>query len=97
MLVVKSKATLIPNITIALRRMQLKKIKFKYDIDQGELLSFTFRYHQMITPLLPEKQHHDQPTATAYSDPYLRSRYRQIAKHIHPDKAQTPEMEKNYT
>ena len=97
MLVVKSKATLIPNITIALRELQLKTIKLKYDIDQAELCSFTFRYHQMITPLLPAKGQHLQAAITASADPYLRSRYRQIAKHIHPDKAKTPEMEKKYT
>ena len=93
----KASAHLIANLTIVLREIQLHKIKLRYEIDQGELLAFAFRYQQMTAPFLQQKTNGLPPSATAYSDPYLRRRYRLIAKYIHPDKAKTPEMEKKYT
>ena len=97
MLVAKSTSYIIPVITIALRRIQLACIQKIYEIDQAELIGFEFRYHQLISPLLTEQIQFSTSSDSAYADPYLRSRYKEIARLIHPDRAKTPEMEKKYT
>ena len=97
MIIAKSTFPIFPIITLALRQLQLANIMKKYKTDQAELMGFEFRYHQMISPLLANQKPFSKTVNSAYADPYLRSRYKEIARLIHPDKATNPEMEKKYT
>ena len=82
------------DFTLLLRAAQLRWIEDIFEIDRAELFSFEFRYRLEIVPLLPADS---VPEAgAAHADPYLRERYRRIARLCHPDRAGSPQQEIAY-